>query len=453
VDPAHSRLLDLNEGYGTFRDRDRREIYPAPIDAIFGALETSGEIDAVLPEMDVITWRGNLSKLLTCAWNVNEAWTMEAELVNRCVVLNVRETEDSLRRALTRDDREERMCYWGYAFEESVCAEKPFEEPVDCLDCFCSVVRTKLGTLNVLMCGEVDCFDSDDGDLASYVELKTTRVMNDPRQVKKFEKEKLLKWWAQSYALGVRRILVGFRDDVGKVVKLQMLETLKLPGYVAAHEGAWNARDGLRCASLVLTRLKEILAGQPAGTRVRVEYEPRKIKFRINFIKDDSIPDFLPADARERLMRGGKNGAAGTAGASTEAAESLSAPRIAPSGVANSTPVGSNIEAPEISETASAMSIRARSQGSNRMDYIRSLGPAAILYMQGKDPSRSASMRAFVNDATDGGIGIDPSTFLTARTHTATNAVALQPTSSAVSVRGTKRSADDAADEIETTKT
>ena len=87
------------------------------------------------------------------------------------------------------------------------------------------------------------------------------------------------------------------------------------------------------------------------------------------------------------------------------------------------------------------------------MDYIRSLGPAAILYMQGKDPSRSASMRAFVNDATDGGIGIDPSTFLTARTHTATNAVALQPTSSAVSVRGTKRSADDAADEIETTKT
>ena len=57
------------------------------------------------------------------------------------------------------------------------------------------------------------------------------------------------------------------------------------------------------------------------------------------------------------------------------------------------------------------------------------------------------------DDATDGGIGIDPSTFLTARTHTATNTVALQPTSSAVSVRGTKRSADDAADEIETTKT
>ena len=295
------------------------------------------------------------------------------------------------------------------------------------------------------MGGEVDCFDGDDGDLASYVELKTTRVMNDPKQVKKFEKEKLLKWWAQSYALGVRRILVGFRDDVGKVVKLQMLETLKLPGYVAAHERAWNARDGLRCASLVLTRLKEILASQPAGTRVRVEYEPRKTRFRVNIIKDDSIPDFLPADARERLMRGGKNGANG-GGGSAEAAESPTMPRGAPNNIA--TPVGSNVEAPEISETASAMSIRARSQGSNRMDYIRSLGPAAILYMQGKDPSRSASLRAFVNDATDGGIGIDPSTFLTARTHTATNVVALQPTSSAVSVRGTKRSADDVADEI-----
>lgn len=438
VTAQNATALDLNQGFGTFRDRDRREIYPAPLDVIFAALEKSGEIDKVLSDVDVITWRGNLSKLMTCPWDEKEAWTMEAELVNQCVVLNVRETEEGLRRALRRDEREERMCYWGYAFEESVCAEKPFEEPVDCLNCFCSVVRTKLGNLNVVMAGEVDCFDGDEGDLASYVELKTTRVMNDPKQVKKFEKEKLLKWWAQSYALGVRRIMVGFRDDDGRVVKLQMLETLKLPGYVASHgEGAWNARDGLRCASLVLMKLKEILGSEAAGTRVRVEYEPQKTKFCVNFIKDDSIPDFLPADARERLMRGGDGGA------SAEASESQRSGVRRPSGVANATPAGSNVEAPEVSETASAMSIRARTEGSNRIDYIRSLGPAAILYMQGKDPSRSASMRAFTNDATDGGIGIDPSTFLTAHP-------VLQPTSSAVSVR--KRSAAEE-DEIDDTTT
>ena len=29
---------DLNRGFGTFRDRDRREIYPAPVHSIFSAL-------------------------------------------------------------------------------------------------------------------------------------------------------------------------------------------------------------------------------------------------------------------------------------------------------------------------------------------------------------------------------------------------------------------------------
>ena len=127
---------DLNQGFGTFRDRDRREIYPAPVHVIFGAIEASGQTK-VLEDVDVITWRGNMSKLLTTAWNVSEAWTMEAELVNnRTIVLNVKETEEGLRKALTRDGRDERMCYWGYAFEEAACSEKPFEEPVDCMECF-----------------------------------------------------------------------------------------------------------------------------------------------------------------------------------------------------------------------------------------------------------------------------------------------------------------------------
>ena len=268
---------DLNRGFGTFRDRDRREIYPAPVHSIFSALEAS-ERTHVLEDADVVTWRGNMVKLLASPWNLSESWAMEAELVNnRTIVLNVKETEEGLRKALTRDERDERMCYWGYAFEEAVCSERPFEEPVDCMECFCCVVKTKLGDLNVVMCGEVDCVDGDQ-ELANYVELKTSRVMNDERQVKRFEKEKLLKWWAQSFALGVRRIMVGFRDDRGKVVKTQMLETLKLPGYVAKHKGAWNVKVALRCASLVLTKLKELLSSEPSGTRVRVEFDQKSPK-------------------------------------------------------------------------------------------------------------------------------------------------------------------------------
>lgn len=384
---------DLNRGFGTFRDRDRREIYPAPLHSIFSALEVS-ERTHVLEDADVVTWRGNMSKLMTSPWNVSEPWTMEAELVNnRTIVLNVKETEEGLRKALNRDERDERMCYWGYAFEEAVCSEHPFEEPVDCMECFCCVVKTKLGDLNVVMCGEVDCVDGDQ-ELANYVELKTSRVMNDERQVKRFEKEKLLKWWAQSFALGVRRIMVGFRDDRGKVVKTQMLETLKLPGYVAKHKGAWSVKVALRCASVVLTKVKELLSSEPSGTRVRVEYDPKKSQHRVNIIKDDSIPEFLPAEAREKLMNDGS--------------WHESAPRAKPT----LAPAGSEARdsAPEISETASAMSIRARTEVTNRIDYIRSLGPAALLYMQGKDPRRTLPGR--VDDDTMGGIGMDPSAWM-----------------------------------------
>lgn len=384
---------DLNRGFGTFKDRDRREIYPAPVNDIFGAIEASGQTK-VLEDVDVVTWRGNVSKLLTTAWNKSDSWTMEAELVNKTIVLNVKETEEGMRKVLVRDECEERMCYWGYAFEEAACSEKPFEEPVDCMENFCCVIKTKLGDLNILMCGEVDCFDGGDAELANFVELKTSRVMTNEREVKRFEREKLLKWWAQSFAMGVRRIMVGFRDDRGRVVKTQMLETLKLPGYVAKHPNAWNSKDALRCALVVLTKLKELLSHEPSGVRVRVEYEPKKVAHRVNFIRDNSIPDFIPEGARAKLMSGG------------------SWPQNdLPARAMTKTPAGSEARdaAPELSETASAMSIRA-SAGTNRLEYIRSLGPAALLYMQGKDPRRS--LRGRIDDDTMGGIGIDPSAWM-----------------------------------------
>ncbi len=58
-----------------------------------------------------------------------------------------------------------------------------------------------------------------------------------------------------------------------------------------------------------------------------------------------------------------------------------------------------------------SMSIRARTEGrTNRIEYIRSLRPAALLYMQGKDPRRT--LRGRVDDDTMGGIGIDPSIWI-----------------------------------------
>ena len=200
---------------------------PASLVPIFESLRVAGLDERELAAADVVTWRGNFAKILGTPWNARDAWHMEAELVHGVAVLNVLEPPASLARESQRQGRDALMAYWGYSFEEA-CTGGMYDEPIDCLDAFCAVVRTGVGRHRLIMGGEVDCWDGERTGLAGYVELKTTRVMDNPSQVARFERDKLLKWWAQSFPIGVRRIVVGFRDDAGFCRKLQTLETLKL---------------------------------------------------------------------------------------------------------------------------------------------------------------------------------------------------------------------------------
>ena len=264
--------FDLSEGFDTFRDRDRDVPRPADLAPIFGALRFKGAEDKELAAADVVTWRGNFAKLLSTPWNTRDPWHMECEAVHDVLVLNVLEPEESLAKERKRTSdparaREKRMCYWGFAFEEACTGGFRPNKAVDCADAFCAVVRAGVGRHRLVLGGEVDCWDGEKAGLPGYVELKTTRVMDAHAQVARFERDKLLKWWAQSFAVGVRRILVGFRDDDGHVRKLQTLDTLKLPGYAARHAGAWDPKTALAFADRVLTELKELFAGGAVAPR------------------------------------------------------------------------------------------------------------------------------------------------------------------------------------------
>ena len=288
--------FDLSEGFETFRDRDRGNPHPADVTPIFESLRRAGggRDEQELAAVDVVTWRGNFAKLLATPWNTRDAWHMEAELVHGVVVLNVVEPEDNLRREANREGREALMCYWGFSFEEA-CTGGTFANPVDCLDSFCTVVRTGVGRHRLVMGGEVDCWDGEREGLGGYIELKTTRVLDSAPQVARFERDKLLKWWAQSFSTGVRRILVGFRDDNGTVVKLQTLETLKLPGYAARHPNSWDPKTALQFTDRLLTWLRTHLESLPMGSRVRMEYEPRRWRGEVRIVAFPAGPDGVPA--------------------------------------------------------------------------------------------------------------------------------------------------------------
>lgn len=56
----------------------------------------------------------------------------------------------------------------------------------------------------------------------------------------KYER-KLLKFWIQSFLLGVPKIIVGFRSENGILQRLEELETKNIPGFVKRQgKGTWN---------------------------------------------------------------------------------------------------------------------------------------------------------------------------------------------------------------------
>ncbi|KAG0077956.1 Dom-3 Z, partial [Podila epicladia] len=109
---------------------------------------------------------------------------------------------------------------------------------------YCTVARTKIGQNSIIMGAEVDCTSEPKkppphNPLSNYIELKTSRVISNPREQSSFEKHKLLKFWAQSFLPGIPTIIVGFRDDDGNVVHVQTFKTMEIPRLVRGKEGAW----------------------------------------------------------------------------------------------------------------------------------------------------------------------------------------------------------------------
>jgi len=83
--------------------------------------------------------------------------------------------------------------------------------------------------------------------------LKTSAEIESDRDMFKYER-KLLKFWIQSFLLGVPKIIVGFRSKNGILQRLEELETKSLPGLVKRQgKGTW---DGNLCINFTASFLE-----------------------------------------------------------------------------------------------------------------------------------------------------------------------------------------------------
>jgi RAT1-interacting protein len=96
-----------------------------------------------------------------------------------------------------------------------------------------------------------DSKPSDDSPI-NWVELKTSAEIRNDRDMNTFER-KLLKFWIQSFLLGVPKIIVGFRSQDGILKRIEEIDTASIPSTVKRRgKGTWDANMCINITSSFL---------------------------------------------------------------------------------------------------------------------------------------------------------------------------------------------------------
>ncbi|GAB2270289.1 NAD-capped RNA hydrolase dxo1 [Dionaea muscipula] len=236
---------DLNQGFDTFTEK--KDLGSMGYGDLLACIRNKG---IPLQNIHFVTYRNNLNKIMATVYIRHEPWEMGVHKRNGVVYLDVHKLQERPQSELDR-----RRSYWGYCFE-NLATEDPSRDDgegihhIDANVEFCAVIKTKLGAHRLLMGAEMDCYDSTDDGRRFYVELKTSREL-DYHTEERYEREKLLKFWIQSFLAGVPYIVIGFRDDSGRLVRTERLRTKDITHRVKM-KGYWQGGVCLAFADEVL---------------------------------------------------------------------------------------------------------------------------------------------------------------------------------------------------------
>ncbi|KAJ5491619.1 Decapping nuclease rai1 [Penicillium diatomitis] len=289
---------DLNIGFDTFQKLD--DSADEHLDALLETIMAMEKETGKKCETDVITWRGMMTKIRDeynmLSRNIVRNTTLNASSQDQSIVLtshamlSTRFIEEhnaykNQQKHIQKNQRmppgmasQELMMYWGYKFEALSVLRKPWDETsraeiegrqdevVNNSAQYCSVVKTGMGHVRMVLGGEVDavwdCKPVLKEHPIHWVELKTSAEIRNDRDMVKYER-KLLKFWAQSFLLGVPKIIVGFRDQQGIVRRLEELDTASIPGKVkSVGRGSWDGNICINFAAGFLDWLKQVVQGE-----------------------------------------------------------------------------------------------------------------------------------------------------------------------------------------------
>lgn len=252
---------------------------------------------------DFVCFRGLLTMVMCTPYEKNDDWIICATKWKGIIFLCARETDKKHLYKEQMTDRDRQFISWGFKFEQYMSSDKPdgvpdVRKPVNELEELCVMFRTKLSNHHLLFGAEMDGVKSmtrinscSELAEAEFIELKTSRQIETARQNHNFKRFKLIKWWAQSFLVGTRQIVCGFRDDRGMVHKLEDFEVIKL------HKMAGNVWDPSVCMNFCdrfLSFVQRVVVEEGPDTVWKFEWRPHEDVTAVR-IPGPSELSFLPA--------------------------------------------------------------------------------------------------------------------------------------------------------------
>ncbi|MCJ1227752.1 decapping endonuclease targeting mRNA [Toensbergia leucococca] len=313
---------DLSKGFANFQQLDDTE--DDHLDSLLETIIALEKRNGARCETDIMTWRGMMTKIMATPFDNANGFEMNATRFQGTIFIEENH-EHKLEQKKAQHSQPSQpgapsqnlMSYWGYKFEtlslmpdqwhptSREYIESREELTVNNHAQYCSIVRTGIGKIKMVIGGEVDAVwdcKPDDKDVPiNWVELKTSAEIESDRDMLKYER-KLLKFWIQSFLLGVPKIIVGVRSKDGFLQRLEELETKNIPGMVKrGGEGTW---DGNLCINFTASFLDWLRSTVDTEGVWRIRRRERSQVIEVFKQEDSGHGDILSREFIEWRSRG-----------------------------------------------------------------------------------------------------------------------------------------------------
>lgn len=288
---------------------------------------------------DIITFRGIMTRIMNIPYNLTDPLDLYIVVFDGQIFIDFDnelemnrkiEQEQRLKQTNTPEKYEyiKKCQYSGYKFETISTISKPWSEVsrstiesrnkkvVNNYEQYLSVIRTGIGQVKLTLAGEIDCcwdYLPDDGDgngngnkestknLNHYVELKTSRIIENNIQLINFEK-KLFKTWCQCFLMGVGKIIYGFRDDNLFLKNVEIYNTEEIPiliknnpltdpnpktGESSKIGKKINCTNALKWYGAVVEWLNDSIDKNNENKSYRLKYDPVRKSFTLDETNDE----------------------------------------------------------------------------------------------------------------------------------------------------------------------